>query len=314
MASGRMLQRKISQSHDVAMLIETVSSELGLEHGAFAALLFTWAIAHQDREGRMHGDPRLVKAAVFPLIDSISAKHVDAYLGAMQRLGLVNWYEVDGKRYLQFPTFDVNQPGIRKEREPESIIPEPTSGLAVTADKLPSNCRQTADNVPAQEKGKERKGIEREGKGRAANAAAVSVLGMLNEARKRAIPGARAIGANPSSLEHIEARLKDGYTVEDCAHVIAVCAAEVQQSPATAKWFNTVSPFRKDNFARKLGGNPSSASASGHARYFGDIEAEGDMTHELGSWQLPAGHEAAGDGDGTGGRRNPEGAPPSRAA
>lgn len=160
MASGRMLQRKISQSHDVAKLIETVCEEMGLEHGPFAGLLFTWSIAHQDREGRMHGDPRLVKAAVFPLIDAITAKHIESYLASMQRLGLVNWYEVEGKRYLQFPTFDANQPGIRKEREPESVIPEPSKGVAVNRGALPSNCRQTADKLPAEveEKGKEVEG------------------------------------------------------------------------------------------------------------------------------------------------------------
>jgi hypothetical protein len=129
----------------------------------------------------------------------------------------------------------------------------------------------------------------------------LAVLSALNTARKLAIPGARALPANKRSLEHIAARLKDGYSFEDCKHVIAVCMAEVQARPDTAKWFNTVSPFRADNFARKLGGDPSSTATTGSGRYFGDIEAEGDMTHALGNF-LPAGHEDA-IGSGGGGRR-----------
>jgi len=36
--------------------------------------------------------------------------------------------------------------------------------------------------------------------------------------------------------------------------VIAVCAAEVGKDKSSAQWFNAVSPFRPDNFVRKLGG------------------------------------------------------------
>lgn len=164
MASGRMLQRKISNSHDVAALIERVSADMGCEHGAYAALLFTWCIAHQDVKGRMHGDPRLVRSAVFPLLDHITAVHVTAYLHHMQAVGLVLWYEVDGRRWLAFPGFDGSQPGLRRDREPESIVPEPEQGTPVGAGCLPAQLRQAAGSDPAIRPVKEEKGREVEGK------------------------------------------------------------------------------------------------------------------------------------------------------
>lgn len=150
MASGRMLQRKISKSHDMAMLIERVSAELGLEHGPFAALLFTWCIAHQDVEGRMHGDPRLVRADVFPLIEQITVVHIGVYLKHMHDLGLVIWYEVGGRRWLSFPGFGGAQPGLRKDREPPSAAPAPESGTPVAAGSMPAVSRHGAGKDPAE--------------------------------------------------------------------------------------------------------------------------------------------------------------------
>ena len=120
-----------------------------------------------------------------------------------------------------------------------------------------------------------------------ASPGALAVLEYLNLVRKKTIPGARAIGANPDSLQRIEARLADGYSIEDCKHVIDVCAAEVRQKPDCAKYFNAITPFRNgDNFGMKLGGDPDSFAATGHAKAstYGAIEAEGDMTHLLGDF------------------------------
>ena len=155
MASGRMLQRKISKSHDVAMLMERVSAELGMEHGPFAALLFTWCIAHQDVEGRMHGDPRIVRADVFPLVEQITAAHIGRYLWHMHQLGLLIWYQVEGRKWIAFPGFDGAQPGLRKDREPPSAAPHPEKGVPVE----PGNCREDAGQLPciSKEKGMEEK-------------------------------------------------------------------------------------------------------------------------------------------------------------
>jgi hypothetical protein len=81
---------------------------------------------------------------------------------------------------------------------------------------------------------------------------AAEVLEALNAARQRVNPNARGFGATKPNLRHIADRLKEGATVDDCLHVIAVSEAETRQDPTVERWMNPVTLFRPDNFARKL--------------------------------------------------------------
>jgi hypothetical protein len=149
MASGRMIQRKISRNKKLPTLIDMLDQSMGVPHGSMAALLYTWSIAHLDREGRMHGDPLVVKGEVVPRITFITPELVDVYLRAMAHVGLVQYYEANGDRWLEFPAFEDSQPGMRKGREPESIIPSPAEGRQITG-IVPADCRQLSGKVPPQ--------------------------------------------------------------------------------------------------------------------------------------------------------------------
>jgi hypothetical protein len=81
---------------------------------------------------------------------------------------------------------------------------------------------------------------------------AADVLEALNAARQRVNPNARGFGATKPNLRHIADRLKEGATVDDCLHVIAVSEAETRRDPTVERWMNPVTLFRPDNFARKL--------------------------------------------------------------
>lgn len=80
----------------------------------------------------------------------------------------------------------------------------------------------------------------------------VLLLGELNFARMTHIEGARRLAPVEENLKHIRARLESGSTADDVRHVIAVCLAEVKSKPETEQWFNAVTPFRPENFQRKL--------------------------------------------------------------
>ena len=154
MASGRMLQRRISKNEAIALVAQRLDESMGYGHGAYAALLFTWAIAHQDVEGRIEGDPRIVRGNVFPMLEWVTSVHVGAYLGALGAAGLLVWYEVAGKRYVWFPGFDGAQPGLRRDREGPSLLPSPegahivggtfTVEAGVTPAELPADSAVTA--------------------------------------------------------------------------------------------------------------------------------------------------------------------------
>jgi hypothetical protein len=89
-------------------------------------LAYTWLITHLDKEGRTYGDPMIVRSTVFPRRDDISVDQMEACIQEWYDKCLILWYEVDGDKYIWFPTFEDNQKGLNKSREADSIIPAPS--------------------------------------------------------------------------------------------------------------------------------------------------------------------------------------------
>ena len=118
---------------------------------------FTWLITFADCEGRVFGDPAIIKSALFPRRSDITTEQMAVYVKEWAEGGLIIWYECKGEQWICFPKFDKNQPGLRKDREPESEIP-PFN---------PETCRIVAGSLPAdfplkgsEWNGKEEKGSE----------------------------------------------------------------------------------------------------------------------------------------------------------
>jgi len=112
LAKGRLLHKKICLSEQINLLPNDT-----------ARLLYTWIIPQLDIEGRFYGDARRVKSIVFPL-RAISNKSIERYLEAMEEVGLIVRYEVNGQKFLWAPTFSTHQT-LRKDRERKSYIPGP---------------------------------------------------------------------------------------------------------------------------------------------------------------------------------------------
>ena len=113
--------------------------------GVDALLCFTWLIPHLDCEGRITGEPSLLKGLVFPRA-ALSEAAIAAAITHISAAGLAVVYrDGQGDTILQFPGFVKNQIGLRKDREPKSVYPEPT---CVDAGTLPEHCRQSADSPP----------------------------------------------------------------------------------------------------------------------------------------------------------------------
>lgn len=84
-------------------------------------------------------------------------------------------------------------------------------------------------------------------------AVAIALWLKQDELRRAAIPGARSLTATDDGLRAVAARLADGHTPEDCEHVLRVYASEARRDPASARWFNGETNWRRDNFRRALG-------------------------------------------------------------
>ena len=117
MAEGRMLKKKISLNQELADLKNDTHR-----------LLFTWALAHADVEGRLSGEARVFKATVCPLLEDIKTSHIDEFFLDAQALGLIEYYEIGGRRFISFPGFKENQK-LNPSREASSKIPASTGEI-----------------------------------------------------------------------------------------------------------------------------------------------------------------------------------------
>jgi hypothetical protein len=104
--------------------------------------LFFRLIVNCDDYGRMFATPCMVRARCYPLrIDSISDKQIQERLEELQKLELLNIYEVDNRPYLQMITWYKHN----NVRAKKSKFPPPNGQhLQTSANK----CEQLQTNVP----------------------------------------------------------------------------------------------------------------------------------------------------------------------
>lgn len=144
MANGRMITKDICGDKRINCLSSDTSR-----------MAFTWLITFADREGRTHGDPAMVRSMLFPRRQDVTIEQMEQMIIEWANLSLVIWYECDGDLWLWFPGFEKNQPGLRKDKEAPSKIPEPSFD---GADLVRSKYGLSTDLVPL--KRKEEKGRE----------------------------------------------------------------------------------------------------------------------------------------------------------
>jgi len=116
MARGRMINNRICA--DIA--INKLSCDT-------SRLAFTWLVTFADSEGRTYGDPAMVRSLLFPRRYDVTVEEMASYIAEWAELGLVQWYEADGDKWIWFPGFEKNQRGLDRRREPKSVIPAPVS-------------------------------------------------------------------------------------------------------------------------------------------------------------------------------------------
>lgn len=81
---------------------------------------------------------------------------------------------------------------------------------------------------------------------------ATELLAELNAARKRVNPKNRELAPVEVHLKHIRERLLEGITADDIRHVIKVQEARSRNNPVAAGYFDSRSPFLKNNIGMWL--------------------------------------------------------------
>ena len=83
--------------------------------------------------------------------------------------------------------------------------------------------------------------------------------------RADVMPLARTLLPIPSALALVMDRLSEGYSREDCIHVMETFADEAKKDPKQRQWFNGETNWRPQNFRRALGRGAGDAVAPSQA-------------------------------------------------
>jgi hypothetical protein len=132
MAKGRMLNKRISKSDKIAALVKD-------RHRTLYFMIYP----HLDRDGRYSADPRDIKEDCVPRL-KYSLDQISESLQALNDVGLITIYTINGKQFLEASRFDDFQVGLHKDREAPSEIP-PNPGPSPDNS---GNCRTDAEIVP----------------------------------------------------------------------------------------------------------------------------------------------------------------------
>ena len=136
------------------MLNRTISNSIQLVNLASDThrLLFTWAIAHLDRDGKMSGDPRVFRGIVCPMLGHVNEAACARAMVDMVKCGLACAYEDErGQLVILFTGFEEQQAGMRYDREPKSKFGAPPSdGARTKPGYVPAWLRRAAGDDPAQ--------------------------------------------------------------------------------------------------------------------------------------------------------------------
>lgn len=197
MPNGRFVSRTIALSTQLA----GVSLE--------ADYLFGRCIPHLDVDGRLTGEPALVKASVVPLRTEMTPDKIASCLAELtaargiDNTPLVYWYQTRGHKCLEFPAFRAHQRGMHPEREAKSKLPASSDpdALPVVActgpDLIRTNSGPARDEVRLREVKVSEVKVSEDGRGaqRARTERRDWIAPLLEPYQKRGHqPDARAIG------------------------------------------------------------------------------------------------------------------------
>jgi hypothetical protein len=131
---------RIRSIHPDACQSETLAKLTASQERTFFRLL-----TYCDDDGRAPANPRLIKAAIYPLHDEMGPKQVQAELVALQAAGVLIRYTVEGKEYLQVTSWTEYQ---HPKNPSASKIPPLPQGLPLPTPGLPQDFPESGESLP----------------------------------------------------------------------------------------------------------------------------------------------------------------------
>ncbi|MBQ8524380.1 MAG: conserved phage C-terminal domain-containing protein [Clostridia bacterium] len=187
---NRIIKESVKQSHQIDRL------------SWFEEVVFYRMIVTADDYGCLDGRIVFLKSILFPTRENVTKKAIEDAVSNLVSAGLLRSYYVDGRPYLFFPTWAKHQRIRNKYRK----YPEPPE-----TDATASSCQMSASCLS------ESNTIQSESNtNKNPNAGAyVAIISYLNEKA-----GTAYKHTSKATQSHINARLGEGYTVNDFCTVI----------------------------------------------------------------------------------------------
>ena len=110
----------------------------------FEEVVFYRLIVTADDYGCIDGRPVLIKNELFPTRENVTRKSVEDAITKLVAVGLLYQYEVDGKPYLAFPTWEKHQRIRNKHRK----YPAPPDSIHLSANccQTPASCQPESES------------------------------------------------------------------------------------------------------------------------------------------------------------------------
>lgn len=112
----------------------------------FSRVVWMLFIVALDSEGRGIDNPAWIRSKLFPYRTNVNIEDIEKSMSWFAARGMINRYQVNGRRYFEIPTFKDYQPGI--EKEARSVLPaNPNllqSNSEVTPELVETNSTTTA--------------------------------------------------------------------------------------------------------------------------------------------------------------------------
>lgn len=130
-----------------------------------ARLLFIGLITQADDEGRLPGRTRWIASKIFPYDDDISPQDIEGWVDELHSVGLISYYEVEGRPYIWLCSFGKHQ-SIDKRWRKESQFPPPPQEATPSARRAHAETSSQSEESAQESASPDRTGLDRRGEDR----------------------------------------------------------------------------------------------------------------------------------------------------
>ena len=215
----------------------------------FEEVFFYRLIVNCDDYGRADARIDALASDLFPIRRDIALKNIEAALNKLVAVGLVHTYEYDGQPYLQLPSWEKHQ----TVRNQKSKFPPPTDFMQLKSIEI--NCIQPQADVAVIQSESE---SESENENESENESVLPAVNKRDLEINEVILFFNATVGTDYRLNgketrgHVNARLEDGYTVDDFKAVITKKNDQWGNDPKMSAYLRPKTLFTPSNFESYL--------------------------------------------------------------